>query len=202
MIKAITFDLDGVYFPEEGKKGFHKRLTELVGDESKVVHALYKSPEMLKLVTDELSEIEFTDWLNSYLGTEFTVDSLGEFWTRDYSINDEVSRYIKSARTAGYICCTCSNNNRIRVSALQNKFNFLDEFDVKIFSYEYNAVKPEAKIYRALLEEAGVAADELVYSDDNPARLDGAIQLGINTFVYENFQQFQTELSKLKVEVI
>jgi hypothetical protein len=59
MIKAICFDLDGVYFTGDGKKAFHKVLTELTGDEEKVIYVLYKCPEMLQFVTGKLPENEF-----------------------------------------------------------------------------------------------------------------------------------------------
>jgi hypothetical protein len=40
-----------------------------------------------------------------------------------------------------------------------------------------------------------------VYSDDNPERLQGAKDLGINVFVYENFDQFLQELSQLGINL-
>lgn len=196
MIKAIVFDLDGVYFPESGKKGFHKRLVRLVGDEDKVEHALYKSDEMRAFVTSKITPEELVRWFNGYLGTDFTVESLGEFWTKDYKIDSEVQEYIKQTRKKGILACTVSNNNKIRVDALQKKFNFLDDFDVKIFSYEVGTFKPNKEIFKALIEQTKVKPQEIIYSDDNPDRIRGAQELGINTFIYKSFMQFVQKLSE------
>ncbi len=52
------------------------------------------------------------------------------------------------------------------------------------------------EIFESLLSRVGVLPAELLYSDDNPERLKGAQELGIETFVYENFDQFLGELRK------
>ena len=43
--------------------------------------------------------------------------------------------------------------------------------------------------------------EEIVFADDNESRLVGAKELGINTFVYEDFDSFVKSLKELGVEV-
>jgi FMN phosphatase YigB (HAD superfamily) len=52
-----------------------------------------------------------------------------------------------------------------------------------------------------LLEKLNVKPEELIYSDDNPARLSGAHELGIQTFVFQNFDQFMDELKKRGIDL-
>ena len=84
---------------------------------------------------------------------------------------------------------------------MQNKFGFLDNFDVKVISYEVEATKSSPEIYLELIKQAGVLPEEIVFSDDDENKLVAAKGLGIKAFVYENFDQFLGELSKLGVEV-
>lgn len=50
-------------------------------------------------------------------------------------------------------------------------------------SHELHLEKPEAAIYRAVLDTAGIEAAETLFIDDNRLNLDGAAKLGINTML-------------------
>lgn len=201
MVKAVCFDLDGVYFTGEGKKSFHQALVRLAGDEDKVIHILYKSVEMLSFVTGGISEPDFWEFCRNYLGIKSSDAELRKLWGAGYEIDTEVRETVLAVREQGILACLCSNNNPARVSVLQEKFNFLSDFDVTIFSYQVGAVKPSKEIFQALIDECGVEPGEIVYSDDNPDRLQGARDLGINTFLFEDFDQFTAELKKLGVQI-
>lgn len=197
MIKAICFDLDGVYFTEAGKKGFERNLTELSGKAEDVKFFLTKSVEMSKFVRGQLDEHDFWNYARSLLGITLTDIELRELWVKEYEINQQVRDYVLKVKSKGYKTCICSNNNPARIPALEEKFRFLNDFDVKVLSYEVGETKPSKVIYEALLKAAAVEPSELVYSDDNPDRIQGARELGINVFVYENFDQFKAELTQL-----
>jgi len=68
-----------------------------------------------------------------------------------------------------------------------------------VFSYEVGALKPDKKIFEELIRKSQVAPGEIIYSDDSMERIRGAMDLRIRTFVYENFDQFCTELKRLGV---
>lgn len=195
MIKAICFDLDGVYFTGAGKKAFHKALAELSGSEEKVSYVLYTSPEMRQFVTGKLSEDQLWDFVRNHLNIDLSNKEFEDLWIKEYEIDNEVRKVVLQAKEKGYITCVCSNNNPVRVRALEERFNFLRDFDVKIFSYEVGFVKPSIEIFQALIDKSEVRPNEIVYSDDKAERIEGGRKLGINVFVYENFEQF---LSKLK----
>lgn len=201
MINAICFDLDGVYFTEKGKKEWHKNLVKLAGNEEKVIHVLYKSDEMLKFVKGEMDETKFWDYVREYLGLGLTDQEFRYLWVKDYEIDQEVRGLLLNLKKQGHLICTCSNNNIARVEGLQDRFGFLNDFDVPIFSYEVGEVKPDKKIYQELIDKSKSSPDEIVYSDDNPDRIKGAEELGINVFVYESFQGFVVELEKLGVKI-
>lgn len=154
MIKAICFDLDGVYFTEAGKKAFHKALVDMTGDEDKIVHVLYKSDEMRNFVTGKMSEKDFWNYFREYLGLDLSNSELRQLWIKGYEINPEVKKAVLNAREKGYKACICSNNNPARVEALQERFMFLDDFDVIVFSYKVGYYKPTKEIFEALINEA------------------------------------------------
>ena len=120
---------------------------------------------------------------------------------RDYEVDKNVQEAVRSAKRQGYITCVCTNNNAARLPVLESKFDLSVEFDVIVSSHEVGYTKPSKEIFEMLLKKAGVRASELVYSDDNPERLQGAKELGITVFVYESFDQFLTQLNALGVSL-
>ncbi len=201
-IKAICFDLDGVYFTPRGKESFHQALTEEFGMPADVRdHLMYKSEQMAQLVRGQISNEDFWDHVRTIGQINATDAELTARWVRDYEIDLDVQRAVHHARAQGYKTCVCTNNNGIRLPALEEKFNFMSDFDFIASSHETGYCKPAPEMYAALLKGVGVAPGELVYADDNAARLAGAQELGIQTFVYEDFPQFLKELAARGVNV-
>lgn len=201
-IKAICFDLDGVYFTPKGKQSFHRALSEEFGaDPATVDYIMYRSDEMRELVTGKINPAEFWEYMRSETGIVATDDELVARWICDYEIDSDVQKAVRSAKEQGYITCVCTNNNAARLPALEAKFGFYSDFDAVVSSHEVGHTKPSREIFEALLEKTGVQANELVYSDDNPERLQGAKELGISVFLYENFDQFLAELRQQDVNL-
>jgi hypothetical protein len=60
MLKAICFDLDGVYFTPKGKNSFHQGLiTEYKIPKEVVDDLMYRSQEMAELVLGKITPGEF-----------------------------------------------------------------------------------------------------------------------------------------------
>jgi 2-haloacid dehalogenase len=57
--------------------------------------------------------------------------------------------------------------------------------------------KPDARLYRILLDRFGLEAGECVFIDDNPANTAAAEALGIRGIVFQNPEQLRKELDNL-----
>jgi len=62
---------------------------------------------------------------------------------------------------------------------LSERFDFLDVFDVSIFSYEAGARKPDPAIYFAILDRMDTAPEEAIFIDDVQENVDGAKAIGM-----------------------
>lgn len=201
-IKAICFDLDGVYFTPQGKKSFQEALIREYGITKDFAEAfMSRSPEMAKLVRGQITNENFWNRFRELTGLTKTDQELADRWVRDYEVDTNVQHAVVRARELGYKTCVCSNNNGIRLPVLIEKFDLDSYFDVITSSHEVGFCKPDKEIFRALLNSLQVKPEELVYSDDNPNRLQGARELGIQAFVYENFDQFLRELADLGINL-
>jgi epoxide hydrolase-like predicted phosphatase len=200
MIKAICFDLDGVYFTGESFQRFKKKISGNVS-EKKSNDVLYSSQMMLDFKKGIISENEYWDYARRELKVEYTNQEIFKMLTDSYEVNPEVLEVVRKARRGGYQTCICSNNFVTRIRELNKKLKFLKDFDITVFSFQIGYLKPERKIFETLIKESKVKPEEILYSDDSQEKLAGAVDLGINAFLYENFQQFVSKLREYGVKV-
>ncbi len=200
MIKAICFDLDGVYFNAAGFSSFKSKLIDLGADKD-LVNEQFHGPAMEQFKKGVTTENDY--WADTIhrLGLEISTEEIKRLLISGYTVNPIIKRVVNDVRKQGYKTCICSNDFRTRIEGLDNKFDFLKNFDACVFSCDAGILKPSKKIYEKLLGQLNIQPEELVYSDDNEEKLFGAKELGINTFAYVNDEQFVEELSKLGVEL-
>ncbi len=196
-IKVICFDLDGVYFSPIGKEKFNIFLRDTLGLSLERISAFHNSAEMGKLVRGQITEQGFYDFFRGYMQSNITDDEIKNAWVAGYEIDPSVRQVLLNLKLQGYKICACTNNNEIRLGALREKFpEFRTDFDFIVSSHEVGECKPEEKIFQKLIDRSDVAPDGILYSDDKSEKLTGAKKLGIQTFVYKNFDQFCDELEK------
>ena len=128
-----------------------------------------------------------------------SVSEIVDLLIKGYETNPDAVEYVKKVRQAGYKTVICSNNFPARINGLQQRFGFLDDFDVIVLSYEVGVAKPDKGIFEVLVRKSGVEPSEIVYSDDDETKMVGAKELGINTFLYTNFPDFVKHLEGLGV---
>ena len=73
-------------------------------------------------------------------------------------------------------------------------FKLLDGY---VVSGQEKVVKPDARLYRILLERYGLKAEECVFVDDNPANTAGAEAVGIKGIVFHDASQLRKDLDNL-----
>ena len=198
MIKAICFDLDGVFFTEQSFTIF-KRNVEVFTNHTPLIDEVFHGSMMNDFKVSNISEGTFWDYARETLGVTLTDEKFSEMLRTSYAVNLDIKKFVCEIKEAGYKTCLCSNNFVTRIRELEKEFAFLEHFDTKIFSYDIGILKPQTDIFRALVEQSGVDASEIVYSDDSESKLAGANELGIHTFVFENINQFKLTLKSLGI---
>ena len=109
-----------------------------------------------------------------------------EMWTR---LNPEMLELAREIKSRGLKTAILSNMPFDLLAELRRKFDWLDEFDVQIWSCELGVVKPDAVIYRACLANLGCEAARALFFDDRPANVDGARRVGMEAYVFESAAQ-------------
>jgi len=201
MIKAITFDLDGVYFPY-GKANFIRVLEKEGVSANDAQRVFLKSDEMnQRYKLGRMSDSEFWSWAAQEWNLDLSSQELIDLLISSYDVDPQVEKVVQSARQHGYKALICSNNFPARVNGLQRRFGFLDNFDAAVFSYEIGATKPSEAIFTELVKRSGLSADQIAFADDDIDKLSGAEAIGIKAFLYEGFDKFIEPFKQIGVEL-
>ncbi|MBQ5960652.1 MAG: HAD-IA family hydrolase [Firmicutes bacterium] len=102
---------------------------------------------------------------------------------REYPFAKE---WLAGYRAKGLRIYLLSNYSRLSYENATPPFAFLDVVDGALISYEVQIIKPEAGIYKALLDRYGLVPEECVMIDDNPDNIAAAKALGMQGIVHRS----------------
>jgi 2-haloacid dehalogenase len=79
------------------------------------------------------------------------------------------------------------------------KYDFFHLFDDMIISGQVGIAKPDAAVYRLLLERIGRSAEECLFIDDSQVNIRQADQIGFVTIHFRSPAQLEAELIRLNI---
>lgn len=198
MIKAVIFDLNGVFLQSEY---LTKRMHEKYGvSENKLLEALKK---VMKLVRQPGIDNSFEVWRPylEKLGLKITKQEFFNFWFSGEKLVPELLEYAKELRSKGIKVFILSNNFRERTEYYRKNFpEIFESVDEAYFSWETGFVKPDPKAYQSILQKNNLQPEECIYFDDSKENIEVAQSLGINVQKYENLQTTQSFFKNLGID--
>ena len=121
------------------------------------------------------------------------IDKESDLWTRP---NQETLALAREAKAAGSKIAVLSNMTSELLGILRGKFEWLDEFDVRIWSCEKGCAKPDEVFYRTCLEQLGCVPERSLFFDDRPQNVEAARQVGIDAHLFESAAQARAVLQR------
>lgn len=115
-----------------------------------------------------------------------------------FGVLDETAALVERLARAGNRLGILSNTNpRDWEFIMRGRFPFLSQhFEHAVLSFEVGAMKPEAAIYAAAVERAGVPAAEVFFTDDMPENIAGAQAAGLDAVLFTNAAELERELRR------
>ncbi|MBR3642795.1 MAG: HAD family phosphatase [Lachnospiraceae bacterium] len=96
---------------------------------------------------------------------------------------EEVWEKLKELRAAGYKTYILSNYGKELFEMHVGSAPFLKDMDGGVISYQVHVCKPDAKIYRKLIEKYGLIPEECLFFDDRIENVNGAIACGMQSMM-------------------
>ena len=130
----------------------------------------------------------FRNEIRKLAGIELTDAQIDEAWCSFLTQIPVEKLHLLSELKKKYRILLLSNTNPLHIqTAVAAEFSKTgktrqDFFDKCYLSYEMGMVKPDVEIFKALLADAQVKAEECLFLDDGKKNIDTAAALGIQTY--------------------
>lgn len=149
------------------------------------------------------SEDDIVDYFMKYDGVNSTREELRKDIDSYLKLDTKLVEIIKKLRDKGYKTILLSNAN---ASFFKRKIyttypEFKDLFDNIIISSDIKMVKPDPDIYLHTLSKINSKPEESLFIDDSKTNVDGAINVGINGYLYTDSNLFAEYIKSLGIDL-
>ncbi len=119
-----------------------------------------------------------------------------EVWNNIFTEKHDTVALLRQLKNH-YRTAILSNVNEMHWMHVKRRHSFIEWFDYPVASYAVGLRKPEAAIFRYILQLAGVAPCRAVFIDDLETHVLAARSLGIRAYQFINARQLQSDIEDL-----
>lgn len=202
--EIILFDVDGVlirlphYFSEELENKGYKNVVESLNPFFNGANylCLEGKADTEKIIMPFLKKFGWKGTAKSHLKQQFQFES--------HYLDKNFISLIKRLRKDGVVCYLCTDQEKNRAKFLLNEMNFKNIFDGHFTSCYIGYRKYHDKFWNHVLkrlkkEFPNIKNNEVVFFDDTQNNIDTALKFGIKAFLFKDRQQFERNLTALKL---
>lgn len=109
----------------------------------------------------------------------------------------ETIPWLCELRSKGYQTYYLSNYPSKIARECADQMKFLDYMDGGILSYKIGMVKPNADIYRKLLSDYGLKAEECLFIDDRADNCEAAVREGFSAIQFTTYEEVRAKMEEV-----
>jgi len=194
-MKAVILDLDGVYFMN-GKENFIKNINKIYKVSTKQIEDVFlKSDMMIKYKQGLISDNDFWDYALKEWKINAKQEDILEILQDGYDLNGKKKEIMKLLDVNKIKKIVCTNNFPDRIKVLDERFDFLKEFDYIVLSYKYKMLKPQ--LLDVVSKVSGFNNSDITYFDDNKENIEYARNIGINAILIKEPSRVLKQLKEI-----
>jgi putative hydrolase of the HAD superfamily len=183
---SYIFDIGGVLVKYD-----HESVIQLLAGsgeyDEEAIRALFTEELMYQVQTGRIAAVDFFEKHIKGVMQDFTYERWIEIHVGYFRINPEGFELMLELKKKGRKIYILSNLAEFHMVAIERKINgFFDHSECNFLSYEMGYYKPEAGIYREVIQKTGERPENLVFFDDLPQNIEGAKQAGMKGIVFSN----------------
>ena len=195
-IDLLAFDLVNVLVDFDHTVAA-KRISHFCDKNQKEIFSLFFSSGITGLFEEgKVSPLDFYIKVKEMLNLKLSYESFVHIWNEVFMLspkNRAVYSLINNLRSR-YKTVLISNTNILHYEYLKNKFPVFNVFHDEFISCILGLVKPDPLIYKIMLEKLNTLPENIFYTDDRVDLVDAARKIGINSFVFKDFNQLKSDL--------
>ena len=202
MIKDIVFDFGGVLTTIDTGRALARFEALGVENPKDYINSYCQKGPFFAVENGDITADGFCKALAGICGREITYDEAKHAWCGFITeVHVEYLEFLQQLRTRYRLSVLSNTNPFIQSWARTPQFtpcgkSLDDYFDKLFFSYCMGCSKPGEEIYRKMLADGSMVAEETLFIDDSDRNLESAAKLGIKTLKVENGEDWRGKLLK------
>lgn len=196
-IKAVLFDWGGVLIEDPGPDlmGYCAEVLGVSVEDYTRAHNKFQADYQKGFLIEDEFWGGICGELNISKGDYHSL--WAEAFEAVYRPCEEIFSMARQLRAKGYLTAVLSDTEPAGMEYFYRQG--YDMFDVVVFSCAEGVKKPERRIYELALERLSLVAGEAVFIDNRADFIEGAREVGLETILFEEFEQVKDELARLGV---
>jgi len=188
MIKAVIFDLNGIFLQSEK---LSDRFERDFGISNEIF--LTKLKEIMNDVRKPNADSAFSYWepIFKEWNIQLNENEFWDYWFKGEIQSDKIIKYANDLKQKRIKIFILSNNFKERANFYGHYPWMHDTIDRAYFSWQTGFVKPEIRAWELILSENNLRPDECIYFDDQQKNLDSANSLGIKSYLFTNEEELE-----------
>lgn len=188
-VKNLIFDLGGVIINLEIENTIQAFADLGRVSREEVLNAMHAKPFFMDYEKGLISTPQFRNCLRQWINAQVSDDQLDDAWNAMLLDIPKERILLLQQLQSRYRMFLLSNTNELHLScfaeivkSVTGHASLNPYFNKVYYSHEVRMRKPERAIYEHLISENELVPAETFFMDDNLINLEGARQLGIQTF--------------------
>jgi putative hydrolase of the HAD superfamily len=198
----IYFDLGNVLLNFSHRRAA-RQMAEVAGvSAEKVWQVVFEGGLEWRFELGEIDARQFYERFCEGTGTRPDYDALDQAGSAIFDYNLTMLPLVAHLERAGHRLGILSNTNEShwKYCASGRYATIPASFEITVLSYQVHAMKPDEKIYRIAAERAGLAPENIFYTDDRMENVEGALRAGFDAVHYTTTPALARELRRRGVE--
>ncbi len=192
----MIFDY-GMVLTGPPNRGSHEELVRLTGLPEERFEELYWD-DRHAYDLGQITGLEFWRRFNARAGFNLSPTTLDELndcdarmWTR---YNPRMLAWQQQVKDRGLKTAILSNMGDHVHRNMEREFDWLNRFDVLVWSYQLKLAKPDPAIYRYALQKLAIRPGEALFLDDLPRNVEAALSLGMLALPFSTVEKLRADL--------
>jgi len=194
MIEVVYFDLGKVIVDFDHSRAAQE-LLKVTPLSLKEAMAVLSDDELVsEYETGRLSSQEHYRKVCRRLQMEVSIEKFRELWGSMFLPEPLLSESFLQDLKKRYRLMLLSNTNEIHFDFVIQNYPILRMIEERLLSYQAGCMKPQTRIFELAIKKAGVAPENIFFTDDRPENIEAAQRSGIQALLFQSETQLKRDM--------
>jgi len=195
MIEVVYFDLGKVIVDFDHSRAARELLKVTPLSLKEAMAVLSDGDLVSEYETGRLSSQEHYRKVCRRLQMEVSIEKFRDLWGSMFLPEPLLSESFLQDLKKRYRLMLLSNTNEIHFDFVIQNYPILRMIEERLLSYEAGCMKPEARIFELAIKKAGVAPENIFFTDDRPENIEAAQRAGIQALLFQSETQLKRDMA-------